>query len=102
MWCRRSARRASTWDLAGDAKASRADIGGERLTATFDRRRRADITTRTTAVDLLNRSLLSNSLPLQGLRSAGLSLLKSLGPLRRQVMRQGIGASTDLPRIMRP
>jgi len=89
-------------ELAGDAKASRADIGGERLTATFDRRRRADITTRTTAVDLLNRSLLSNSLPLQGLRSAGLSLLKSLGPLRRQVMRQGIGASTDLPRIMRP
>lgn len=56
----------------------------------FDRKRQADIRSRTMSVDLLNRSLLSDFLPVQFLRSAGLHLISALGPLRGIVMREGI------------
>src|SRR5690606_27925763 len=56
----------------------------------FDHRRQADVRSRTLSVDLLNRSLLSDFLPVQFLRSAGLHLLSALGPLRNVVMREGI------------
>ena len=62
----------------------------EALGERFDRRRQADIRSRTLSVDLLNRSLLSDFLPVQFLRSAGLHLLSALGPLRNVVMREGI------------
>jgi 2-octaprenyl-6-methoxyphenol hydroxylase len=56
----------------------------------FDRKRRTDILSRTASVDLLNRSLLSDFLPVQMLRAAGLHVLASLPPLRNIVMREGI------------
>lgn len=56
----------------------------------FDRRRRTDILSRTASVDLLNRSLLSDFLPVQMLRATGLHVLASLPPLRNIVMREGI------------
>lgn len=56
----------------------------------FDRRRRADIMTRTASVDILNRSLLSDFLPVQMLRAAGLHVLSAIPPLRNIVMREGI------------
>lgn len=56
----------------------------------FDRKRQVDVRSRTLSVDLLNRSLLSDFLPVQFLRSAGLHLLSALGPLRSVVMREGI------------
>ncbi|MEB3043564.1 UbiH/UbiF family hydroxylase [Rhizobium mulingense] len=56
----------------------------------FDRKRRADIMTRTASVDLLNRSLLSDFLPVQMLRAAGLHILSAISPLRNLVMREGI------------
>lgn len=62
----------------------------EAVGARFDRKRQADIRSRTVSVDLLNRSLLSDFLPVQFLRSAGLHLLSALGPLRSVVMREGI------------
>lgn len=58
--------------------------------ATFDRRRRADVFSRTLSVDLLNRSLLSGMLPMQMARAAGLHVLGNVGPLRGLVMREGI------------
>ena len=48
----------------------------------YDGARRADVTSRTLAVDLLNRSLLSDFLPLQGARGLGLFLMDRVGPLR--------------------
>ena len=56
----------------------------------FDRRRRADVISRSLSVDLLNRSLLSSLLPMQMARAAGLHVLSSVGPLRGIVMREGI------------
>ena len=57
--------------------------------------RRADIGTRHTAVDVLNRSLLSDQFALQGLRGLGLYALERIGPLRRAVMRQGLARAVE-------
>lgn len=72
-------------DLLNDPGQPLATIG-----ETFDRRRRSDIQSRTTSVDLLNRSLLSGFLPVQILRTAGLHMLSAIGPLRSVVMREGV------------
>ena len=56
---------------------------------------------RTTAVDGLNRTLLSGLLPADFLRGAGLLALAGLGPLRRAMMREGVSPSLGLPRLMR-
>ncbi len=56
----------------------------------FNRRRRADVMSRTFGVDVLNRSLLSDFLPVQMMRAAGLHLISALPPLRNLVMREGI------------
>lgn len=70
----------------------------------FDRKRRVDIISRTTSVDLLNRSLLSDFLPMQMLRAAGLHVLSAIAPLRNIVMREGIepgGSLRNLPSLLR-
>jgi 2-octaprenyl-6-methoxyphenol hydroxylase len=52
--------------------------------------RQTDIRTRTLAVDLLNRSLLTDFLPVQGARGLGLALVSSVPMMRRALMRQGL------------
>lgn len=64
--------------------------------ARYDRKRRADILSRTVSVDLLNRSLLSDFLPVQMLRAAGLQALASVAPLRNLMMREGINPGSAL------
>lgn len=71
-------------------------IGQSGLAARYDRRRRLDVASRTASVDLLNRSLLSDFLPVQMLRAAGLHLLSVAGPLRGAVMREGIEPGSAL------
>ena len=71
------------------------------MTEAYDRRRRSDVASRTTAVDLLNRTLLSDFLPLQGARGLGLYLLDRVGPLRRAMMREGVAPAASQPRLMR-
>ena len=61
--------------------------------AAYDRLRRSDVVTRTTAVDALNRTLLTGFLPVQGLRGLGLFLLDRVPALRRALMRQGVAAA---------
>ena len=77
-------------DIMALSDLFRNDAQDETLGERFDRRRQADVHSRTLSVDLLNRSLLSDFLPVQFLRSAGLHLLSALGPLRTVVMREGI------------
>jgi 2-octaprenyl-6-methoxyphenol hydroxylase len=55
---------------------------------------------RTVAVDLLNRSLLSDFLPLQATRGLGLFLMQQIAPLRRAAMREGIMPAASVPRLM--
>jgi 2-octaprenyl-6-methoxyphenol hydroxylase len=59
----------------------------------YDGGRRSDVRTRTGAVDALNRSLLTDLLPVDFARGLGLLALDSIAPLRRFVMRQGLNPS---------
>jgi 2-octaprenyl-6-methoxyphenol hydroxylase len=63
--------------------------------------RRADVGSRALAVDLLNRSLLTDFLPAQSARGLGLYLMNRIGPLRRAVMREGVAPHVAQPRLMR-
>ena len=76
---------------AAEARAAGRDIGGTETLRAYERARRADIALRTGAVDGLNRSLLTRFAPVGMARSAGLATLSAVGPLRRLVMRAGIG-----------
>jgi 2-octaprenyl-6-methoxyphenol hydroxylase len=80
-------------ELAVDAIRGGHDPGADPLLADYDRVRRADAGSRSLAVDWLNRSLLSDFLPVQGARGVGLYLLDRIGRLRRAVMRAGVAPS---------
>jgi 2-octaprenyl-6-methoxyphenol hydroxylase len=92
---------ATIGELAVAARRGSEDIGGNTLLDEFDRLRRTDVTTRSMAIDLLNRSLLSDFLPVQGVRGLGLYLLDRVGPLRRAMMREGVAPAAAQPRLMR-
>ncbi|PTM42924.1 UbiH/UbiF family hydroxylase [Bosea sp. 124] len=73
-----------------EAVADAADPGDASVIAAYDRARTADVRLRTGAVDALNRTLLTDLLPADLLRGAGLLALSRIGPLRRLAMRQGL------------
>jgi 2-octaprenyl-6-methoxyphenol hydroxylase len=72
------------------ASNNRDDPGNAKALAAYDAKRRPDILARTGAVSLLNRSLLSDLLPAQLARSAGLGALGAFAPLRALFMREGL------------
>lgn len=76
-----------------EAVAGLPDPGDPAALAAYERSRRADVTTRTAAVDLLNRSLLSDFLPVQIGRSLGLYLLDRIEPLRGRAVRLGLASA---------
>jgi 2-octaprenyl-6-methoxyphenol hydroxylase len=80
-------------DIVGRVMASGEDPGSEQATKRYDSTRRADVLSRTFVIDMANRSLLSDFLPMQSLRAAGLHLIGSIGPLRRLAMREGLAPS---------
>ena len=79
--------------IVRDAIASGGDPGAANALRRYDMARRADVLSRTFAIDLANRSLLSDLLPVQSLRAAGLHLIGAVGPLRRLAMREGLAPS---------
>jgi 2-octaprenyl-6-methoxyphenol hydroxylase len=92
---------ATLGELVIAAKRGNEEIGAANMLAKYDRMRRVDVESRTFAIDLLNRTLLSDFLPAQGARGLGLYLLDRIGPLRRAVMREGIAPTNAQPRLMR-
>src|SRR5664279_4780167 len=92
---------ASIGELAVAAQRDGRDIGGGDVLAAYEKMRRADVGTRTLAIDLLNRTLLSDLLPAQGARGLGVYLLDRFGPLRRAAMREGVTPAASQPRLMR-
>ena len=91
---------ATAAELVVGAAGSGDDPGAPDVLDRYDRMRRRDILPRQSAVDAVNRSLLSGSLLPHGARVLGLMLASSIGPLRRRIMQQGLGPP-DLPRVMR-
>ena len=92
---------ATIGELVVEAHRNGGDPGSTELLACYDTQRRADVKSRTVAIDLLNRSLLSDFLPVQGARGLGLYLIDRIGPLRRAVLREGVAPSASQPRLMR-
>jgi 2-octaprenyl-6-methoxyphenol hydroxylase len=80
-------------DIAGKAMSLGEDPGSPQVLARYQTARRADVASRMIAIDIANRSLLSDFLPMQSLRAAGLHLIGSFGPLRRFAMREGLAPS---------
>jgi len=77
-------------DLLATARASRGDPGTPATLLRYDARRRPDIMARSGAVNMLNYSLLSDFLPAQLMRGAGIGLLAGFAPLRGFFMREGL------------
>ncbi|MXN64612.1 UbiH/UbiF family hydroxylase [Stappia sp. GBMRC 2046] len=92
---------AALGEIVANARQQGIDIGSGEVLSRYERARRPDILSRTTGVDLLNRSLLTDLLPVQLARSAGLYLAGKVGPLRRLLMREGIAPMFSRPRLMK-
>ena len=92
---------ATIGELAVRAYRSKHDIGGPEVMTSYDRMRRSDVGSRTLAIDLLNRTLLTDFLPVQSARGLGLYMIDRIGPLRRAIMREGVAPAAAQPRLMR-
>ena len=88
-------------EIVADAHREGLDVGAPEVLARYHTQRRADVTSRTIAVDLLNRSLLTGFVPAHGARGLSLYLLDRIGPLRRALMREGVMPAAAQPRLMR-
>ena len=86
-------------DLVDVAMSHRGDPGSERALSAYRSARRLDVLARQTAVNSLNMALLSDLLPAQIARSAGLGLMASISPLREFVMREGMQPGSGFARI---
>lgn len=88
-------------DLAIAIATHPVDPGAEQVIRDYNRHRTPDIWARTGFVHTLNRALLSDFLPVQMLRSAGLEMLRRTAPLRTLFMREGMQPGMGL-RAMLP
>ncbi len=88
-------------EIVADAQRQSLDIGAPDVLARYDRQRRADATSRSIAIDILNRSLLTDFFPAHGVRGLSLYLVDRIGPLRRALMREGVMPAASQPRLMR-
>ena len=79
--------------VVGEALSLGEDPGAPQVLHRYAAARRSDIASRTFAIDLANRSLLSDLLPVQTARAAGLHLIGSIASLRRLAMREGLAPS---------
>jgi 2-octaprenyl-6-methoxyphenol hydroxylase len=89
-------------DLVDIATENRNDPGTAKALASYDFRRRPDILARSSAVNLLNMTLLSNALPAQMARSAGLDVLRAFAPLRAFFMREGLRPGSGFAALSSP
>jgi 2-octaprenyl-6-methoxyphenol hydroxylase len=80
-------------DIVRETMATGEDPGAPPALRRYGWARRPDVLSRTFVIDIANRSLLSDFLPMQSLRAAGLHLIGSIGPLRRLAMREGLSPS---------
>jgi 2-octaprenyl-6-methoxyphenol hydroxylase len=86
---------------AADLIVASADPGADAVMRDYDALRRRDIEPRRLAIGLMNQSLLSGYLVMEGARAGALAMLKNFAPLRHFVMRRGLGTGGPLPQAMR-
>ncbi|MBN2905737.1 MAG: UbiH/UbiF family hydroxylase [Rhodobacteraceae bacterium] len=76
------------------AQATPDDLGSARMLATYNRRRRPEVLARVTGIDMLNRASMRGERVLRDLRAAGVAALYTLKPVRKSLMRVGMGMGT--------
>lgn len=88
-------------ELAVDARRLGLDIGDASVLHRYQQWRRFDVLALTALTDSLNR-LFSNSIaPLRLARDIGLAVVNQIPPLKRLLMRDAMGITGDLPRLVR-
>lgn len=80
-------------DLAALIALSSGDPGSARSLAAYERRRRPEAMARLLGIDALNRTSMIAPRPLRDLRAAALGGLYAISPVRRVLMRAGLGVS---------
>jgi 2-octaprenyl-6-methoxyphenol hydroxylase len=73
------------------AIANPASLGDQAMLDRYARARHPDIRLRVTGIDALNRASMAGSQTLRDLRAQGLRLLHGTGPVRKTLMRKGLG-----------
>lgn len=74
------------------ASAQPGAIGSRRMLDAYARRRLPEVTLRVAGVDMLNRVSRAGARPIRDLRALGIRALHGAGPVRRNLMRLGLGA----------
>lgn len=87
-------------ELLQQAIASNEDIGGPKLLDNYNAARTQDANERSFAVKTMNEVLLSDYLPVQLARGAGLHAIHALAPLRQTLMKLGMAPPRKLPTLM--
>ena len=72
-------------------QANPAEIGSAKMLETYHRRRHAEVLARVTGIDALNRASMIGARGLRDLRAGALNALYSVAPVRKTLMRAGLG-----------
>lgn len=80
-------------DLAALVELSAGDPGSASSLAAYESRRRPEALARLAGIDALNRASMISARPLRDLRAAALGSLYAVAPVRRLLMRAGLGMS---------
>jgi 2-octaprenyl-6-methoxyphenol hydroxylase len=89
-------------DCVADAAHAGRDPGLAATLETYTALRRPDVASRVTAIDVLNKSLISDLVPVHLARGLGLVALKTVGPLRRRAIREGLQPSPEIATLLSP
>ncbi len=73
------------------AEKDRANLGSAAMLETYHRRRHWEVEARVTGIDLLNRASMTGAQGLRNLRAGVLDALYALAPVRKTMMRAGLG-----------
>ncbi|MEQ9695711.1 UbiH/UbiF family hydroxylase [Shimia sp. SDUM112013] len=74
------------------AKANPTDLGNTKMLETYHRKRFTEVKLRVKGIDMLNRASMVEARPLRDVRAMGLNALYSMSPVRKTLMRMGLGA----------
>ena len=83
---------ADLWVLLDLVQANQADIGTSAMLDRYHRTRHWEVQARIMGIDALNRASMASGQGLRDLRAGALNAFYSLGPVRKTLMRAGLGA----------
>ncbi len=74
------------------AQQAPTELGNTAMLRKYNRRRHGEVRARVMGIDLLNRAAMGGAPPLRDARAGALNALYAIAPLRRTLMRAGLGA----------